>query len=280
MNRLLAAAFVAVVLSAAACAKDASPPDAAGNARGVIAATDSTEIPLLSSTSQTRSAPSRRNETTPSPTARSSGGPTLEPQSSPISQASLADGVRIKGVQYVSYEDQFIDTQHVGPLLGVTTRRLADSSAASQDQTTDGLASFLRPGTEVHALKASRTTTRVAARTPEGWKVYENYWVADAQTGADQLDIDGKVTRIDVLSELDGRTVIGSITDDAAVRDLVAQVLAGRVTSPPSDRIPESFVGFRMTDGTTIQRQFYGKHRLVGDITVPQAFITAIVAAR
>lgn len=55
------------------------------------------------------------------------------------------------------------------------------------------------PGTELREVEGYRSSFRLAAREDGAWQVYEADVVPDAETGADLLDLEGKVEQISLV---------------------------------------------------------------------------------
>ncbi len=103
-------------------------------------------------------------------------------------------------------------------------------------------------------------------RPSSGWRrwravespCYEADTNPNAKTGGDLLDIRGKVTAVDVLSEEDAATVLGAIDEESAVSQFVEAVLASPVDQEGGDHEGERyFLGFRLADGTSVVRSFW-----------------------
>ena len=81
--------------------------------------------------------------------------------------------------------------------------------------------------------------------------------VAQAQTGADLLDIGGKVRYISVNSTEDGVTELASITDPEQVAVLVELVLGAPVDQSRQDYgVTQYFIAFHLRDGTIVSRSY------------------------
>ncbi len=79
-----------------------------------------------------------------------------------------------------------------------------------------------------------------------------------ATTGEDLLDIRGKVTAIDILSEEDAKTVLGTIDGERPVERFAELVLESPVDQEWWDHDgPRYFLGFWLADGTSVVRSFW-----------------------
>jgi hypothetical protein len=143
----------------------------------------------------------------------------------------------------------------------------------------DGDAAFVAPGALVSTVKGYRPTFRLAAgRHP--LRFFEAREVPGARSGADVLDLAGKVRYIGVNSDFDGTTELAAIKQHKQVTGLVQAVLkapfrTGQVTEGES-----CVVAFHLVDGTAVTRAFQpGTGRLEPGVFVPRAFSGAVKAA-
>jgi hypothetical protein len=144
----------------------------------------------------------------------------------------------------------------------------------------DGDAAFVLTGEPVYAVSGYKPSFRLAARHDGRLVLYEADSNPAARTGADLLDIEGKVTAITLLSQKDGRTVIGRISDPARVTELVRLVVTGPVvrSHPASSPGMSAFVAFELSDGTVTGRAYFADTSILSrDIKVEHAFHDAIV---
>lgn len=150
-----------------------------------------------------------------------------------------------------------LTAEDLGPELYRIAFRLSGYAGplyASQD----GDATHLNPGTQVYAVKEYAPEFRLA--TIEGGKptLYEADTNPSARIGEDLLDIRGKVTAIDILSEEDARTVLSTIDDQHVIGNFVDRVLDAPVNQQNRDRDgPRFFLGFRLADGTSVVRAYW-----------------------
>ena len=122
----------------------------------------------------------------------------------------------------------------------------------------DGDATYLNPGTLVYSVKGYAPEFRLAALEDGNVRLFEADTNPLAKTGEDLLDIRGKVTAINVLSEEDGRTVLAIIDDEGVVENFVELVLESLVDQEHRDcEGPRYFLGFRLADGTSVVRAFW-----------------------
>ena len=122
----------------------------------------------------------------------------------------------------------------------------------------DGDATYLNPGTQVYAVKGYSPGFRLGTLEDGRATLYEADTNPLARTGEDLLDIRGKVKSIDILSEEDARTVLGTIDEEQTVERFVDIVLGSPVDQ--ENRVhdgPRYFVGLRLADGTSVVRAFW-----------------------
>ena len=156
----------------------------------------------------------------------------------------------------------------------------------------DGDAAYLDAGTPVYRVVGYQPTFRLAAKRGNDYYTYEVAENPRARTGADLLDIAGKVTSIGVhddqdvahrgYSPQDPRGESGAITDAARVRELVGMVLAAPVYAEQgsSGESMRYVVVFHLSDGTSSIRGLYSTAGiLLPAIHVPMAFTSAIAGA-
>ena len=159
-------------------------------------------------------------------------------------------------------------------------RKVAGSGVGPGYQPIDGDAAYLRPGTQVYAVRGYSPDFRLAAyQQPGQLALFEISANPQAKTGRDLLDIGGKVGAIVVLSKTDERTVLGRVDDPSRVAGLVAAVLNAPVDTRRrlSGGELSAFVSFLLLDGTaTTQPYRSGVLALDRGILVPPDFTTAI----
>ena len=144
----------------------------------------------------------------------------------------------------------------------------------------DGDAGYLDPGTPVFAVKGYKPEFLLAARSVGELVLYVSDTNPSARTGADLLDIGGKVRYVGVNSPVDG-SELAAIRDPSQVETLVAMVLVAPVDQTRRDQDgPRYFIAFHLDDGTTLVRA----HRLESGelsrgIMLPREFRNAIEEA-
>jgi hypothetical protein len=200
----------------------------------------------------------------------------------PVTHVDYVDFIKANGVMYLASDyagDERLGRALTDADLGAeqfrVKQRLTDGSRPGGYLPVDGDAAFVAAGEPVYAVKGYATTFRLAARRDGRIVTYEADSNPAAKSGRDLLDLDGKVRSLALLSQKDGRTVLGRITDPARMRELVALVLAAPVDqSPPPLRpgwatvppgmptqpiVPPQtsvFVAFELSDGTATRRSY------------------------
>ena len=145
----------------------------------------------------------------------------------------------------------------------------------------DGDAGYLDPGTPVFAVKGYKPEFLLAARSSGELALYVADTNPNARTGADLLDIGGKVQYVGVNSRRDGSTELAAIRDPSQVETLVDMVLVAPVGQTRRDGDgPRYFVAFHLDDGTTVVRAYWLESgELSRGIMLPREFRTAIEQA-
>lgn len=167
------------------------------------------------------------------------------------------DFVRFDGIGYSSLASFPVD--QLGQVIGPEFARVAFRVPSDCDyRPKDGDAAYLEPGTPLYAVTGYRTNFVLAANTGGVVKLYEADDIPNAKTGADLLDIDGKVAFARILAN-DAVTEVGRIKDPAQVEQLVAGVLQAKITrADPGRRTGEMyFVSLHMHDGIVIRAVYW-----------------------
>jgi hypothetical protein len=195
------------------------------------------------------------------------------------------DVVRLGGITYMAQpaaasSGQQLQPSDLGPAYGLVKVKL-DGSQDPNHKLQDGDAAFLDPGTQVYRVTGYRATFRLAARHDGYLVLYEADTNPAARTGADLLDLAGKVSYIGINSATDGTTRLGAIRDSVQVERLVAMV-----ESAPVDQSRQGsgamgyFIDFHMVDGTDVTRAYWPDAGVLGrGIMVPAAFGAAVTSA-
>ena len=180
---------------------------------------------------------------------------------------SWVPGVKFDGIQYLQQSDlvgkvprddpRDLTVEHLGPELYRIAFRL-DGYAGPFYHSQDGDATFLNPGTPVYAVKGYAPEFRSATLEGDRPTLYEADTNPPARVGEDLLDIRRNVTAVDILSGENSKTILDSIDDERTIREFVDRVLEAPVDQRSRDHDgPRYFVGFRLTDGTSVVRAFW-----------------------
>ena len=139
----------------------------------------------------------------------------------------------------------------------------------------DGDAAFLEDGTPIHIIKGHKPEFTLAA--------YRNLYMSvshpDAETGADLMDLEGKVKYIGVNSSRDGKTELVAITDQPQIDSLVRMILDVPVDLNICNDLDSdvNFLAFHLNDGITFTRGYCLQiNRFNRSIQLPHDFPIAI----
>ena len=169
--------------------------------------------------------------------------------------------IQFDGIQYVATYQQVgrtIKDSDLGPEYARTHFRLESVVEDPHYQPHDGDAAFLDPETPIYTVQGYNPHFRLAARRNGTVVLYEADTNITAQSGADLLDLGGKVQTIGINSQEDGTTELGAISDPAQVADLTALVLAAPITAHPTrSGTAVYFIVFYLTDGTAVSRAYW-----------------------
>jgi hypothetical protein len=202
------------------------------------------------------------------------GSPAAEPR-------DYLDFVRFGGVTYHVADHGVgrpIASDDLGPRFAVVRANPPTSGPPLTYRPRDGDAAFLPVGSPVFTVKGYHPSFRLAASHHGRLRLYETEEAAGARTGADLLDLAGKVRYLSVNS---GRVELARIKDGPRVAELVGQVLAAPVR--PTDARAERrycFVVFNLADRTAVRRTFFpDTGELTPGVFVPPAFTGALEGA-
>ena len=179
--------------------------------------------------------------------------------------AEWAHSVQFGGITYLAKGSWFgsmiangeraLTADDLGPeLYRVAFRRVGYAGSYRYQ---DGDATYLNPGIPVYAVKGYVPEFRLATLEEGRVTLFEADTNPLATTGEDLLDIRGKVTAIDILSEEDAKTVLGTIDGERPVERFAELVLESPVDQEWWDHDgPRYFLGFWLADGTSVVRSF------------------------
>ena len=193
------------------------------------------------------------------------------------------DFVRFGGITYLANFRAGRDIQQadIGPQFATVRRTLSGMVNDPNYQTEDGAAAYIATGSPVYRVNGYAPTFRLAAERGERFMLYEADTNPHAKTGADLLDIGGKVRSISVNDE-SGTSVrtVATISDPQKVTALVTLLLAAPVdqTHETGDG-PQYFLTFALTDGTQVVRAcFPASHDVERGVIVPDTFVSMLAA--
>ena len=153
--------------------------------------------------------------------------------------------------------DRDLTLEDLGPELYRIAFR-GDGYVGADYRYQDGDSTYLDPGTPVYAVKGYSPEFRLATLEEGRVRLFESDTNPLARTGEDLLDIRGKVKAVDILSEQDARTVLGTLDEESQVERFVETVLQSPVDQERRDHEGKRyFLGFRLADGTSVVRSFW-----------------------
>lgn len=202
---------------------------------------------------------------------------------------TLIDSVRWGGNRYASVDPgREIVAADIGPVVGRVKRNVATLAMGDRPyHERNGDAEFLEAGTSLHAFGCSRPEFRLVAKSDTGWRVYEVLKPKRLRSGADLLDLEGKVRSIRLTAWDSTHGELARIEDPAVVGRWVTWILAAPPSVPPRTEeeakpwVYESRVGlvFDLIDGTQVIRDYGRTTRSLGmDLSVPADLADAIEA--
>lgn len=202
------------------------------------------------------------------------------------SEISWVDVVRFDGITYMTnryVEPGIAGASDLGEVHATVQFQIAGRVRDPEYRTKDGDATYLSAGTLLYSVTGYTPATRLAARLPDGVVLYDAFTNPAARTGADLLDIEGKVATIGINSEEDGTTELARIDTTATVSEMVTMVLEGTVDQTGIEQHGDDeryFIAFHLTDGTTIVRAFWPESGLLSHgIHLPPEFGAIVTQA-
>jgi len=191
------------------------------------------------------------------------------------------DFVKLDGTLYYVADHgvgRAIERRDLGPVLAVVRGNPPRNDPSMRYRPRDGDAAFLAAGSPVYTVKGYRPGFRLAASHHGRLRLYEANDAVGARTGADLLDLAGKVRYLSVNS---GRVELARIRDRPQVAELVRNVLEAPV-GPSRGRAERRycFVVFNMVDRTAVRRAFFPETgELMPGVFAPREFSTAVERA-
>ena len=180
--------------------------------------------------------------------------------------ADWVHSMRFGSVTYLAYwmlagsraaeEERALTVEDLGPELYRVAFRRVGVGASYRYQ--DGDATYLDPGTPVYGVKGYAPEFRLGTLVGDSVTLFEADTNPLAKIGEDLLDLRGKVTTIDILSEEDATTVLGTLDEEPYIEHFVEMVLGSPVEQGNRDHDGAPyFLGFRLADGTSVVRAFW-----------------------
>lgn len=196
-------------------------------------------------------------------------------------QIDWVDFMRFGGITYVATFNQAsrqINSHDLGPIFATVHFKLDGNIHSPNYQAKDGDAALLQVGTKIYSLNNYKPSFRLAAYVNGEPQLYEADTNPAAKTGADLLDIAGKVAYIGIISEQDGVTERGAIKDATMVASLVSMILQAPVNQQYQSQGSMSyFIALHLIDGTLVLRAYWSDSgELSRGILLPKAFASAI----
>src|SRR5712692_4856826 len=130
--------------------------------------------------------------------------------------------IRFHGMSYLavsirSQDKDGLPASQLGPVFDTVKFKLDGNVHDPNYRAKDGDSAFLEAGTQVFTVKGYKPTFRLAAHFAGHIQLYEVDTNPQAHTGADLLDIGGKVLFIGINSKQDGLTQLGALKDSREV---------------------------------------------------------------
>ena len=193
-----------------------------------------------------------------------------------------ADFLRFGGITY-NAGDSNLDGRRprrsdLGPVFALVRRNPPADDLNYRKA--DGDAAFVAAGAPVYTVKGYRPRFRLAANHGGRLWFYEAREVPGARSGADVLDLAGKVRYIGVNSDFDGTTELAAIKERKQVTTLVRAVLKAPVRPSQVSEGESCILAFHLVDRTAVTRALHlGTGRLEPGVFVPRAFVRSVLAA-
>ncbi len=182
----------------------------------------------------------------------------------PVTHIDWVDFVQFGQVQYLAVDyggwtgGRPLTDRDLGPEFAKVRNKLAGNVRNPGYRSQDGDAAFLDAGTPVYAVNGYEPGFRLVARRDGRLILYEADTNATAKTGADLMDIEGRVRSIRLNSAEDGVTELAAVTDPQQVADLVELVLNAPVNQNHRDQTGTMyFIAFHLEDDTIVSRAYW-----------------------
>lgn len=193
--------------------------------------------------------------------------------------------IRFQGITYIAnyHTGRELQSTDLGQQFATVRYRLSSNGDNSSYQTRDGVAAYLDPGAPVYRVQGYAATFRLAAYQGGQIILFEADTNPSAKTGADLLDIGGKVRSI-TMEDDSGTAVtpLATIQDEQRVTALVTELLAAPVDQSrvSAENGPRYTLTFHLADGTQVVRMYTPQTREVArGIIVPAEFVSMLATA-
>jgi hypothetical protein len=192
--------------------------------------------------------------------------------------------VRFGGITYLASFDAGRELQpaDLGAQFATVRFRLDGNVSDPNYQSQDGDAAFLDAGTAIYRVNGYVPTFRLAAYQGGHIVLFEADTNPHAKTGADLLDIGGRVQSITVTDDISGGALVATLADAHLVTTLVSLLLSAPVdqSRQSGDTGARYFLAFHLGDGTQVSRLYLpDAHEVARGIILPDAFVSALAAA-
>lgn len=153
------------------------------------------------------------------------------PWNRPVAMIDWTEFVKLKGITYdglYAQHGRTLTEADLGDLYDQVRFKVAGNITYTGYKTKDGDAASLEPGTKVYRVKGYDPRFRVAAMRDGQWILYEADTNPAAKTGADLLDLEGKVSHL-VIRSMEDHSPLAEIRDPVVVQAMVTAVLEAPV---------------------------------------------------
>lgn len=209
--------------------------------------------------------------------------PRVGPQ--PVTMIDWVDFIKLKGITYYGAHarGQAPGQEALGEAYGEIMFQVGGNVHDPDYKLKDGDAAYLAAGTKVYTVKGYRPEFRVAVVQEGRVRLFDVGVNPAAKTGADLLDLAGKVTEIRISTN-DGGSNTAILREPALVGGLVSALLAApTVKESPTDYTGQPYlVTFVFKDGTETRLAYRADAGLITTdprIKVPENFAKAISEA-
>ena len=189
------------------------------------------------------------------------------------------DFLKWNGVTYVAGPNAGaqLPATALGAQIGTVKKKVADVVEDPAYQTQDGDAAFLPIGTAIFSITDYRPSFRLAVNTTRVI-VYEADTDSRARVGSDILDLEGKVTSIDVATAAGDKRTIRDPAIVSRCIELIEQSPVDQSLQPPQSEAER--ITFHFRDGTQTERAFWPSAALLErGVRVPPELVRIVTNA-